>query len=924
MEDKKQRGETESKVLLGYANSIIATLREPFLVLDKNLQVISANRVFYTTFKVTEKDAIGRLLPDLGNRQWNIPKLLQLLKEIIPEKKVVKDYEVEHKFEQIGQRVMCLNALQLRVPKQIAVIIAAGVSKQQQQQQEEEEEEELILLAIEDITEPKRLQEELKASEERYRRAFETSRDGLLLVHKTEADILNSNESARELLDYSPEEFLKKKLWEIGVVKDDKDFQGMVSRLEKDGVIHYEDTPVKTKKGLSINSEVFLVNKAKVIQCNIRDITERKKAESDVLETSWQLQKIIASVGDGITLSDKNGRFEIFSPKMQEMTGYTFGEVAASSDFSALIYPEPEARKEALAALDEVKVTGYHEAETVIRTKDGTEKILLVATSLMSYKGSDMFLSVYHDITEHRRLENELLQARERQLKVLVENLPGKVFLKDRNSVYISCNENYAKDLKIKPEEIVGKSDYDFFPTHLAEKYRADDKRVMESGKTENIEESFLVTNDFLKSTQEVFVNTIKAPILDKKGNVRGVLGFFWDITERKKAEEALRENEVLKRLNQIKSDFVSIVSHELRTPLSITKEALSLVLDRIPGEINEKQSRILNTAKSSIDRLANIINELLDVSKIEAGKTEMKIKLLDIVAIIKQVISGFERQAKEKNLKLETDFSASKIEIYADSDKIVQIFTNLVNNAIKFTEKGSIKISAKKLEDKIECAVSDTGIGISQDSLPKVFDKFQQFSRVIGPGEKGTGLGLSIVKGLVDMHEGDIRVESQLGKGTKFTLTLLRHDAESLFKEYINKGIKLAAKKGSKMSLVFVSLADFKEAKKQMPKEELGLILKEMCGVLKNTVRREDDIVVEGTSEIAVILPECNKEGCHVVEERLKKVLYSYLKSKKATIPIKLHFGCATPDDATAGEDLIRKAREGAQNNEEKENSFY
>ena len=129
MKDKNQRDETRIEELLGYANSIIATLREPFLVLDKNLQVISANQAFYTTFKVTEKDTIGRLLPDLGNKQWDIPKLIQLLKEIIPEKKVVKDYEVEHKFEQIGQRAMILNAYQLRVPKKIAAIIAARIRK---------------------------------------------------------------------------------------------------------------------------------------------------------------------------------------------------------------------------------------------------------------------------------------------------------------------------------------------------------------------------------------------------------------------------------------------------------------------------------------------------------------------------------------------------------------------------------------------------------------------------------------------------------------------------------------------------------------------------------------------------------------------------------------------------------------------------
>ena len=158
MKDKNQRDESEIKIALEYSNNIIATLREPFLVLDKNLRIISTNQAFYTTFEVREIDTIGRLLPDLGNRQWNIPKLLELLKEIIPEKKVIKDYEVEHKFEHIGERAMILNACQLRVPKKIAGIIAVGV----REEEEEEEEEELILLAIEDITERRKAEKKEK------------------------------------------------------------------------------------------------------------------------------------------------------------------------------------------------------------------------------------------------------------------------------------------------------------------------------------------------------------------------------------------------------------------------------------------------------------------------------------------------------------------------------------------------------------------------------------------------------------------------------------------------------------------------------------------------------------------------------------------------------------------------------------------
>jgi two-component system CheB/CheR fusion protein len=156
MEENKMHSEAGLQILLDYANSIIATLREPFLVLDKQLRVITANQSFYTIFQVTEIDTINRMLPNLGNSQWNIPLLIRLLKEIIPEKKIVKDYEVEHKFEKIGKRLMILNACQLRVPNKIAAVIAAKASE------ELNDEEELILLAIEDITVRKKYENGLK------------------------------------------------------------------------------------------------------------------------------------------------------------------------------------------------------------------------------------------------------------------------------------------------------------------------------------------------------------------------------------------------------------------------------------------------------------------------------------------------------------------------------------------------------------------------------------------------------------------------------------------------------------------------------------------------------------------------------------------------------------------------------------------
>ena len=155
MKNTKQKADSEIEAALEYANSIIATLREPFLVLDKNLRIISASPSFYSTFQVTQKETLGRPLPDLGNKQWDIPKLLVLLKEILPKKKVVENYEIEHEFEHLGGRFMNLNASRLRIPKRTARIMVAGV------EEEEEEEEELILLAIEDITDRKRAEERI-------------------------------------------------------------------------------------------------------------------------------------------------------------------------------------------------------------------------------------------------------------------------------------------------------------------------------------------------------------------------------------------------------------------------------------------------------------------------------------------------------------------------------------------------------------------------------------------------------------------------------------------------------------------------------------------------------------------------------------------------------------------------------------------
>ncbi|MBU0693666.1 MAG: PAS domain S-box protein [Candidatus Omnitrophica bacterium] len=418
---------------------------------------------------------------------------------------------------------------------------------------------------------------------------------------------------------------------------------------------------------------------------------------------------------------------------------------------------------------------------------------------------------------------------------------------------------------------------------------------LIKKGSARSIEKIYLSKNQ-----KEIPVLFSGAVMRNSESKVEGIVCVAGDITERKQVEN-------------LKDEFVSIVSHELRTPLAITKEGISLLLDKIPGEINEKQTKVLTAAKNNIDRLARIIDSLLDISRIEAKEVELKKELIDITNLAKKVILFFKPRAEDKGLELRVNFPKEEIEIFGDSDKITQVFTNLVGNAIKFTEKGCIEISVKELEAGVECAVVDTGRGIVKGDLPKVFGKFQQFERTAGgAGEKGTGLGLSIAKGIVQMHNGQIAVESEPGKGTKFIFILPKYSSELFFKECVSRKIRETKKKDLKIALIMVSLAEVDGRKSENSYKGMCSILKDMESVAKGALRQPGDVVVRGRSEIIVLLADCDKEGALRVESRVRQAMEDCL-SKISNFKIKLKFATVVyPDEAKTAQELIEKCRGG------------
>lgn len=250
---------------------IVDTIHEPLLVLNKDLKILSANRHFYDTFKVTEKETMGNLIYDLGNGQWDIPELRTLLEDIILQNDKFDKYEVDHVFPSIGHKIMVLNARRI-IEKEIGS--------------------HMILLAIEDITERRYLESLLEESEERYRRLFETANDGILLLEKREGTVTHANPAVTKMLGYSKEEFIGKKLEAIGISLNIDDIQQMIIMLNRHGIIHNEDIPIRTKAGQTIYTDIYLVDRARLFQCNIRDITERKLADDASINYQSQLRAL--------------------------------------------------------------------------------------------------------------------------------------------------------------------------------------------------------------------------------------------------------------------------------------------------------------------------------------------------------------------------------------------------------------------------------------------------------------------------------------------------------------------------------------------------------------------------------------------------------------------------------------------------------
>lgn len=392
-------------------------------------------------------------------------------------------------------------------------------------------------------------------------------------------------------------------------------------------------------------------------------------------------------------------------------------------------------------------------------------------------------LAVSRDVTKERKIKEDrereikgldsMLKSKSELLRLILDTIPDLVFVKDTEGHYIECNHAMCEFLGRERDRIIGHSDYDFFPPEVARVFRDKDLETIQKRKPERLEEWVDTKNE-----GRVLYDTVKIPIRMDGNHIEGILGVSRDITKMKEQEkQTLQAKNEAESANQAKSRFLANMSHELRTPLNGLLGLSQLMRDT---RLEPEQQSLLDDLQNSGEMLLNIINDILDLSKIESGNIEVHNRDFETEELCEHLNSMFQNMAQKKGLDFSVQMS-DKMPIFLCSDdlRIRQVITNLVGNALKFTEKGFVRVlfDSKCIEGQDEILlvmqVEDSGIGIDQDRLDEIFSPFMQVESGDSRRFEGTGLGLAIVRRLVERMGGSVEVSSKPGEGSIFRVQL-------------------------------------------------------------------------------------------------------------------------------------------------------
>jgi len=608
--------------------------------------------------------------------------------------------------------------------------------------------------------------EALQESENRYKQLFNNSPAVTLLIDPSSYFIVDANEPACAYYGYTYEEITAKKIFDINVLSPER-IREICQQVFSEKKGHFYSCH-KLACGEIRHVEVYInaisIRDKELFFTNVYDITASKKAERKLAESEEKFKQVVELSVDGIIIGANNGKIVDCNGAACRIFGYDKKEILELKLIDLLL---EDFHRIIPDAVNGSEITGDKIVERLFKRKDGTLFSSEVATRKFKLGNEERLIVYIRDITERKKAEKALKESEE-NFRTLVNNTLDGILILNFEGEVITANAAVGKMFGLDLKNVAGKSITKYLAPESVPKAIADQINVL------NDKGGYLSVYRAISASGEPFwIEGLGTKIIYQNQPANIVV--IRDITARKEAEDALIcAKTAAEAANRTKSEFLTNMSHELKTPLNSIIGFSDLLKEGIAGPLNEKQSRYAQFISTSGKNLLNIINDILELSKAEAGEADLNLEEFSVDDSINKVISNSLPQIQKKNIKFNYNSENRDLWISADENKFRKIISSLLSNAVKFTPaEGSIEISSRQEGNLAIITVKDTGIGIPEDDLDNIFKPFVQLDPSLSRIFEGTGLGLTLVKRYVEMHGGSISVESKEGKGSSFRIEL-------------------------------------------------------------------------------------------------------------------------------------------------------
>lgn len=489
---------------------------------------------------------------------------------------------------------------------------------------------------------------------------------------------------------------------------------------------------------------------------------------------------LLATTLDGFVVADQDGQIVDVNPAYCELLGYAKEELLGMNlrQVEAPLTPEEVSRR-----IERMRRDSRARFETRHRRKDGSFVDLDVSVCVSGTAERPLVAAFVRDMTQHRAMMAEMENSR-----LLLEKAQQLANLGIWRWDVAANRVTWSPELY----RIYGLDAETFgasFEGYLERVHPGDRERVQATvQRALETRESFQFEERIVRSTGEVrHLRSCGGVVLDDQGQPVQLFGACLDISEQTRIREQLEQRvaartaeladakERAEAADRIKSAFLASVSHELRTPLNSIIGFTGVLLQGMVGDLNDEQSKQLSMVRGSARHLLDLINDVLDISKIEAGELELDAAVFDVGEVVERAVAMMAPLAANKNLELQSKVDPAIGELVGDSRRLGQVLLNLLSNAVKFTERGHVRIEAEAQAERVRFRVEDTGIGVAEKDIPSLFLPFRQVDSGLARSHEGTGLGLAISQRLVTMMGGTIIVRSEPGAGSVFEVAVPR-----------------------------------------------------------------------------------------------------------------------------------------------------